>query len=386
MKLIQHRGIKMLLHLVSISIFSVPITTHVLKLALDESFLIYRSFTASESEFIIVSILLLISANIISIVTDRFHKISMLLTGAFLFAVTITQLGVLYFGIPMWVFGTRWPESVSIIETSITGTFSVLLLMSSVFIRNGNYSMRELPKLDLSLKHIQKSMKKFQKNIEKLDCKLAFLLGIVGSMLVAIPLCGLLYLLAYLLLGTSGDSVFSLTVEKIKFLGWVGLVGMQGSIVSMFLSVRRFDDKINKDDSLDLFLNALLRPFIGLSLAHLSFFILESGLAKDIIEFGTMPDIEPGMSQNGTPTIDVSDANARIAYTFNYHVSIAFIAGFTERLARVLGSTGGSTEREGAISPNGQEKGNKEAPTSEKEVGKVIFNHKEIVITPATEP
>ncbi len=310
------REIKMLLHLISISIFSVPITTHILKLALKQTFRIGSfEFENLHSILLIILILLIISANIISIVTDRGHKISMFITGGFLFAVTVIQIDVLILGTSMEVFGGTWPRHVSIIETSITGTFSALLLLSAVFIKKEKPQATTVSRSRLSIPTIKNGLKKLQDYVVNMESRLAFLLGIASSMILVVPICGLLYLAAHLLL----DASF-LPPANMKFLAWIGIVGMQGSIISMLLGLRRFKENLGTTDSLGLFLNALVRPFIGFSFAHLSFFMLESGLLQD----GSRSIPTSAVGENG------------LMYGFNYHVSIAFIAGFTERIAKVI--------------------------------------------------
>lgn len=310
------RGVKMFLHLVSISIFSVPITTHILKLALGQTFSIGSfDFTKIHSILLIGLILLLISANIFSIITDKGHKISMLVTGGFLFGVTLIQIGVLVFRTPMKVFGNDWPEHVSIIETAITGVFSGLLLFNAAFIDKVQHKATNITLPRFSFPSFTGSIRAIREYIGKMEGRSAFLLGIAGSMLLVIPACAGLYLIAYLLLRDT-----FLTLSIMKLLAWIGIVGMQGSIISMFLGLRRFNKQKNDIDAFGLFLNALVRPFIGFSFAHLSFFMLESGLLQD----ASLQHAAGATSGDG------------LIYSFNYHVSVAFIAGFTERIAKVI--------------------------------------------------
>src|SRR5262245_55088955 len=125
------REVRMLLHLVSIFIFSIPATTHILKLILfdDEAFKINGyAFSSADSFLLILFILLIVSVNIYSIMTDRGHGVSMLVTGIFLLTLTLVQLGVQTFQISMEVFGKTWPISVSARESIVTGSLSLLLL------------------------------------------------------------------------------------------------------------------------------------------------------------------------------------------------------------------------------------------------------------------
>ncbi|WP_421765463.1 hypothetical protein [Ekhidna sp.] len=308
----RSRELKMMIHLISMYIFSVPITTHILKLALGETFIINGySFTRFDSLLLIFIILVIVSTNIYSIVTDKQHKLTMLITGSFLSAVTMIQLVVLLFNVEMIVFGDIWDPVVSVVEVCITGSFSVLLLLSAAYFHPGK-SVESL-KSDKEIK-FSFSFLTILNYINKLDQRIAFLLGIIFSLALSIPLCAMFYLLGNVLLNE-----FIMDPQRMKLLGWIGIVGMQGSIISMLLNLRRFEKVAKSQDNLSLFINALVRPFIGLSFAHLSFFMLESGLMQDVKLI------------NGN-----SFSDGQLIYSFNYHVSIAFIAGFTERIARVI--------------------------------------------------
>ena len=305
------RELKYIVHLASMYIFSVPITTHILKLSLDETFIINDyEFTKLDSLLLILFILAIVSANIYSIVTDSRHKLTMLITGGFLSAVTMIQLVVLLFNVEMIVFGKPWNASVSIVEVCITGVFSIILLISAAYFEKD----KSQKTIGLSNDPIEfLSIQYWVDYIEKLDRKLAFLLGLACSLLLVVPVCGFLYLAGLLLLDET-----HMDFNRMRLLGWIGIVGMQGSVISMLLSLRRFEIISRQQNNLGLFINALVRPFIGLSFAHLTFFMLESGLLQDAKP--TMKNV----SQND------------LIYSFNYHVSIAFIAGFTERIARVI--------------------------------------------------
>ena len=316
----------MLLHLVSTYLFSIPISTHIFKLVFKDSFIIHNyEFSTTASIMLILVIFGIISLNIISIVTDRYHKISYLFTGSFLFALTLIQLGVVLLGIKMEVLGHEWNGFISYMEIIITGTFSSVLLIVATIIDNDtpvkdndNTILDETKYVTLDFK----SLKLFLDNVKKLDYRLAFILGIIYSLILVIPLYGTMYFVANFLLGD-----IHLTVEQLKLLGWIGILGMQGSIVSMCLRLRELKKEISEknengkpteDMVVGLFLNALLRPFIGLSFAHLTFFMLEAGLLQDSASLKN----------------SVNDNN--LFYSFNYHVCLAFIAGFTERIATVI--------------------------------------------------
>ncbi len=314
------REIKMLLHLISISIFSIPITTHVLRIALDKPFSIGElAFDYSDSKGVIILILLMISVNIISIMTNKFHKLSLLVTGIFFFTVTLIQLLVLHAKVPMIVLGYAWEDDASSFEAYMTGIFCAILFLYVFFLKEESPKVEKVistKKTSISLNDIIYNIKEKIKTLD-LDRRLFFLSGIIFSLILAIPLCAILYALAGFLIPEQ-----YLAPEKIKLLAWIGIVGMQGSIISMLLSFRRFDEAQKEISKLQLFLNAFFRPFIGLSFAHLSYFMLESGLLQNGLE-----------DELGNT---LKDAKNIVSFSFNYHVCIAFIAGFTERIARVI--------------------------------------------------
>jgi hypothetical protein len=153
------------------------------------------------------------------------------------------------------------------------------------------------------------------------------LFGMICSLFLVIPVLLCLYILAIIFID---NSYFD--HDKLKLLAWLGIIGMQGSIVSMFLGLRKFRDKDNLIDSLDIFLNTLVRPYIGFSFAILTFFMLESGILQD----------------NQIVTSNSSDSERILKFSFEYHVCISFVSGFTERVAKFMQS-------ENAISDKKQE-------------------------------
>jgi len=306
----------MFLHLISTFVFSIPITTHILKIALTSTFTIGNFvFTNERSTLLILLILAIVSANIYSIVTDKSHKLSFLVTGGFLLVITVTQACIISFGaFQMCVFGELWPEDISIIEIIITGGLGAILLLSATLLKLNEPKNTDKSESANTLQDTIKNTKSATELIRRLDKHLAFLFGIVCSLVLAVPVCGCLYLLADILIEDD-----DLSSKHLKLLVWIGIVGMQGSIVSMFLGLRRFRDKsLNNLDSLDLFINTLFRPFIGMSFANLTFFMMESGILT------------------GTGTAKI--INGDLVYSFEYHVCLAFIAGFTERIVKIIQS------------------------------------------------
>ena len=328
--LLASKEYRRILHLVSIFIFSIPITTHVLVIALESEFTIgEHSFTIQESISLILVIVFIVSANIYSIVTDKQHKISFLITGGFFLVITVIQASIIAFGEnKMKVFDQDWPIEVAKCEIVITGFIGVLLLLTATMFKHDGNDLRDnvalqSPDSTLSIFEVIKKIKDF---FNSMDGRLALLLGMLSSLLFSIPLCLILYFLAEFFVGDSDGKL--LTDDRIKFLAWLGIVGMQGSIISMLLSLRRFHEKSDsKMDGFGLFINALVRPFIGMSFAHLTFFLIESGVLT------------------GTDSKVIT--SSKLLYSFEYHVCLAFVAGFTERIAKVVQSDDFGFLREG---------------------------------------
>lgn len=143
------------------------------------------------------------------------------------------------------------------------------------------------------------------------------LLGIAVSATVTIPSAMVGVSLASRYLAT--DYLFS--QEDIMRLAWVGIVGAQGAAVSLII---RLASLVRDDQPPALhFLNGLLKPFVGMSFAHLSYMVFASGLIAK-------------------PAVEKRD--------FYFYVAVAFVAGFSERFARDLveripgGGRGADTE------------------------------------------
>lgn len=130
------------------------------------------------------------------------------------------------------------------------------------------------------------------------------LIGILTSGLIAIPLLmfGIGWCSQYLVI----DTLFK--PDDIVKIAWVGVVGAQGAAVSLIIRLASLADD---DQPAALhFLNGLLKPFVGMTFAHLSYSIFEAGLiAKPVLLEG------------------------REIY---FAVAVAFAAGFSERFAKDL--------------------------------------------------
>lgn len=143
-------------------------------------------------------------------------------------------------------------------------------------------------------------LKRIRTRVNEIPAYTSIILGIGVCVIVSIPIFTLVLVLALRLLGSN---LFE--TKTILELAWIGVVGAQGSIVSMLIRIRRIGT-IKDNTSFSLLLNATLKPFIGLSLAHLSYFLLNSGFLIPIAE-------------GGNP--------------FHYAIIFAFIVGFTERIS-----------------------------------------------------
>ena len=129
------------------------------------------------------------------------------------------------------------------------------------------------------------------------------LLGIAASAMIAIPIGMVGVGLASRYLAT--DYFFS--QEDVIRIAWVGVVGAQGAAVSLII---RLASLVRNDQPPALhFLNGLLKPFIGMSFAHLSYMVFASGLIAK-------------------PAVEKRD--------IYFYVAGAFVAGFSERFARDL--------------------------------------------------
>jgi hypothetical protein len=129
------------------------------------------------------------------------------------------------------------------------------------------------------------------------------LLGIAVSAAMAIPIAMVGVGLASRYLAS--DYFFS--QEDVIRIAWVGVVGAQGAAVSLI--IRRAGLVKDEQPPALHFLNGLLKPFVGMSFAHLSYMIFASGLIAK-------------------PAVEKRD--------IYFYVSVAFVAGFSERFARDL--------------------------------------------------
>lgn len=147
------------------------------------------------------------------------------------------------------------------------------------------------------------------------------LLGLATSAMVAIPIGMLGIGLASQYLAS--DALF--TREDVIRLAWVGVVGAQAAAVSLII---RLASLVREDSPPSLhFLNGLLKPFVGMTFAHLSYMVFASGVIAK-------------------PELATRD--------IYFYVSVAFAAGFSERFAKDLVERipGSSRTPESEIPPN----------------------------------
>ncbi len=134
--------------------------------------------------------------------------------------------------------------------------------------------------------------------------QVAVVLGLVGSLLTFGPSGYLMTLLSERLLAGNG------LVSNKDFMGiiWVGLIGAHGSALSIVVRLRDFS---KRQPPLMAFFTGLFKPFIGMSFAQLSYSLLKSGL----------------LPINVSPSMWL-------------YITVGFLAGFSERLAKDLVAIG----------------------------------------------
>ena len=128
-----------------------------------------------------------------------------------------------------------------------------------------------------------------------------FGLGISATAAIPLAMTGLFLSSAYL----ANEALF--TREDIIRLAWIGFVGAQGAAVSL---IARLGSLVKSEEPAMLhFLNGLLKPFLGMTFAHLSYMVFAAGLVAKPATQG------------------------REIY---FYVAVAFVAGFSERFAKDL--------------------------------------------------
>ena len=238
--------------------------------------------------FTCVSLLLFL--NLSAYFISRIDKISRIGTGVFLFVAGIAHTSRLITPSEFTLIGTELPIEISWVGPSILIPFSIWLIILG------------FQKTEADSWTLISIYGKFRSEISKLPPYSAILAGIICSIFIAIPIVTLTMLVALNIFPTIGFFEES----EIYKLAWIGIVGAQGSVVSMFFRLRELG-QVPRSKSFRLFINSAIKPFIGLSLAHLSYFLLMTGLIS-----------LPKTSDN----------------EIYYFVILAFIVGFSERFSK----------------------------------------------------
>ena len=134
--------------------------------------------------------------------------------------------------------------------------------------------------------------------------QVAVVMGLLGALMIFGPSGYLLSVVANRMLAGQGLISTSILTEII----WVGLVGAQGSALSI---VVRLPDFGHRQPPMMAFFTGLFKPFIGMSFAQLSYVLLKSGMLP-----------------------------VKIPLTTWVYIAFGFLAGFSERLAKDLISVG----------------------------------------------
>ncbi len=239
---------------------------------------------------LLMSVFILAVINYLSIYHKAIGSISFMLSGVFFFSMGIMHLFRLVKYKTFKLLDYPFDESISIVLVSILIPYAIFSFIMSIRSNMGPWE------------GLLNFVKMFKKKIEKLSSFSATIGGILFCISISIPIFTAILVLT-LNLFVKGD-LFS--EQQIMRLAWIGFVGAQGSVVSMLIRMRKMTDKENTG-SFSYFINAAVKPFIGLSLAHLSYFLLELGF------------IIPSVTDEEQ---------------LYYAVIIAFMAGFTERISK----------------------------------------------------
>ena len=282
----------------AIILLSVPLSVHVIRIETDSNFTIGEyNFPEFLSILLLAFLICLIIIIILSVQFDRLRFPALLTTVIFLLTIIFIQIVRLVEGHSMKILDTEWPLPASFKETIILIVFSMFCIY---LLGNNRFKKPGKPNNSLTA-----YFKDWHKYLDNLPANQATLLGLVVSLVIATPLIAVgLYVGLNFLVGAGlFDQI------DIKQLAWVGIVGAQGSAVSILLRLQT--DTKDKENSIDNFHNGLFKPFIGMSFAHLIFCVAKS----KFIQIGAYGEI---------PSKDA---------IFLY-VVLAFIIGFSERLGK----------------------------------------------------
>ncbi|HAA14079.1 MAG TPA: hypothetical protein DCE41_21255 [Cytophagales bacterium] len=256
-------------------------------------------YKSSYKVIFITIIFSLILLSLFTLVTDNKwgHKLSFLLTGAFLTFAGTAHVYRILSSKELVLLSANFDNKISFFALSL-GILGIinLIFAAKIWFSNNHHHVTKTSFRDY--------LKSFQHRLRKLELSnyAATILGLISCFLIAVPIIVFIYLIiSNILLGVFKD-------YELKEIIWVGIVGAQGSIVSILFRIRTLHEQSSNPGQKNgyLFLNAFFRPFIGFSLAHVSYFMIKSGF------------IEITIGNNGED--------------LNTYLVIAFLTGFTERI------------------------------------------------------
>lgn len=247
-----------------------------------------------------VIVSLLVTMNLTSLLYRIIQRVTHLATGIFFLVAGGAHVYRLMAEKDFILIGVELPECLSVFLIVLLFT---LAIVNALFLLNPVEN-----KNDRTLNRIYSD---FRLSIDDLPPYTAIFAGIGYSVLWSIPYTGGFMLSLYLLDNSMIVREQLFDEGHIVQLAWVGLVGAQGSIVSMLIRLRSIGKEKNgdKQNRYELFLNSFMKPFIGLSLAHFGYFLIYLGML--------IPNVDKGSED-----------------FFFYTIVTAFAAGFTERLSK----------------------------------------------------
>jgi hypothetical protein len=278
-------------HALAICGLMIPLAAHYFSLETRSGFSIgelvfprWLSFT------FIVGLAAMVCANFGAMLWPGLRRFTAVASGAFFLMVAVIQFTRVAIGFKMVVVGHRWVYNASIREGVLLGLFACILLWVGVQPAGVDGEAR------------RNSVAGIVSWVRSAPSYVAELLGLVTAAFVGVPL-------AMLALGLSRSALSPalFPAEDISRLAWVGVVGAQGAAVSVLMRPNR--SRRCRDNFLLHYSNALFKPFIGMTFAHLSYTLLRA---------------------TGNENLWVM-------------VSVAFAAGFSERFAKDLISSASHT-------------------------------------------
>lgn len=298
-----------LVHALDLFLLGTFFAAHYFALVTKQQFVLGVPWPIAMSGLFAFALFVLALLNALSFVCTRVRLCSALLTSLLLAIIAAVHLSrVATHAIPMQILG----HSVSPSSSLHILFFAVPLCFANLWLTI-TYSNSSTAKADPS-----NVFPLLYRTIQESPPHIAKLLGLATFAIVATPTAIVALCIAHAFLVT--DGLF--TCEQINELAWIGFVGGQGAIISVLSRIRVRDDEKQCKNGLNLyFLRGLCRPVIGMTFAHFSYFLLHIGLLT-------------------VPTSDSKEYSPMFVY-----VTVAFVAGFSERFATNLLTFATDTDR-----------------------------------------